>query len=392
MGRWFFVIAGTVSIVAALLKLRSARRQPNAPGANVIWIGLLCFGAGFFVLAPGHTIAISEFLHVPNSARLIGNVLTLASAGTIQVLMLHLTHPPEVARPRVRRRLVILGVVAVAMSVLLLTAHTENETNFVERYATYTPITAYQLVYLTFLAFAVVDLIHLSVRYSRHVPTLLKVGLRMVAAGGVVYAFHTAYKISLIISAWAHWRLPGDESTIATILGGAGGVLIAAGSTLPVWWPRAVLPWQRLRQHRSYRRLEPLWQRVSAAVPQVKLAAGEEPFTAGDIGLRLYRRVIEIRDAQLILEPFADERAVADAEAAARRNGLTGDALQAHVEATALATALARWSPDQPAAAPAASSRRAVGDASLSRESRFLERVAAAFAAVPAYDSVAEQA
>lgn len=153
-----------------------------------------------------------------------------------------------------------------------------------------------------------------------------------------------------------------------------------------MWGPRALRPWRWSRQRRSYRRLEPLWRTLSEAVPQVRLADGDD---AGDIGLRLYRRVIEIRDAQLLLEPFADADAVARAEEAARARGLAGEPLQAYVEATALATALPRWDPDRPAAASTASPRKTAGDATLSRETRFLERVAAAFAEItPAVEYV----
>jgi hypothetical protein len=205
------VTAGLVSLVAAMLKIRAVRRQPDAPGPKAMCLGLLAFGTAFLVLAPPHTMLISEFLRVPNGGRLLGNLLTLTAAGAMQVMMLHLVHPPPVARQRVRRRLIVVALVAVAMTVLLISARTENVTNFVERYATSTPIAIYQLLYLSCLALAVVDLIHLSIRYSRHVTPMLRTGLRMVATGGIVYALHTTYKMALIVAAWSDRRLPGDE-------------------------------------------------------------------------------------------------------------------------------------------------------------------------------------
>ncbi len=375
------VTAGLISLVSALLKIRAVRRQPDAPGPRAMCLGLLAFGTAFLVLAPPHTVLISEFLRVPNSGRLLGNLLTLAAAGAMQVMMLHLVHPPPVARQRVRRRLAVITLVALAMTVLLISADTENVTNFVERYATSTPIAIYQLLYLSCLAMAVIDLIHLSIRYSRHVAPMLRTGLRMVATGGIVYALHTAYKMALIAAAWSDSRLPGDESMISTTLAALGGVLIAGGTTLPVWGPRALLPWRLLRQYLSYRRLTPLWRELSAAVPEVRLTQPEAatdpaPWT---MDIRLYRRVIEIRDAQLLLQPYSDPAAVDAAQEHARRIGLRGAHAQAHVDAVALATGLKRWRSDGPGVAPIVTEQHDVGDASLTSESRYLEQVAAAF-------------
>jgi hypothetical protein len=387
MQRTIMIVAGLISVAAGMWKIRAVRRRPNAPSVRALCVGLLAFGSAFLILAPPHTVILSEFLRVPNSGRLLGNLLTLGSAGAMQVMMLHLVHPPEVARGRVKRRLIVLVGIAVAMTVLMLSANTENETNFVERYSTYTPITVYQLLYLSFLAVAVVDLIHLSGRYSRHVDPMLKIGLRMVAAGGVLYAVHTGYKMTLIIGAWVHWPVPGDESAISTSLAAVGGVLIAGGTTLPVWGPRALTPWRWQRQYRSYRRLGPLWRRLTTAVPDVILASPDglnSPARPWDIGTQLYRRVIEIRDAQMLLTPFADQQTVSQAADDARNRGLTGDRAKAYVDATALAIALINGrnagSNDVSVDTP-----RAAGDvtvASLSRETQYLEHVAAALSSV----------
>ncbi len=380
------MIAGLLAIGAGTLKIRDVRRRPGEPSLRALCVGLLAFGAAFLVLAPPHTGLVSDLMHLGNGGRLLGNVLTLASAGALQVMMLHLAHPAEAARPRVRVRLIVLAGVAVTMTVLMIVARTENETNFVQRYATYPPITVYQLVYLSYLAVAVVDLIHLSVRYSRHASTMLRVGLRLVAAGGVVCGVHVAYKVLLIGAEWSGRRPPGNESVVAGTIAAAAGVLIAAGTTLPVWGPYAVLPWQRIRQYRSYRRLEPLWRELSAAVPEIMLTSAQAVaggYRSWAIGIRLYRRVIEIRDAQLLLRSYVDPDVIRAAEARARARGLTGEQLRAEVDAAALAAAVAEVrrtpGPGRPAADPPG---EIVGAASLSNESRYLEQVAAAFVAI----------
>ena len=90
------------------------------------------------------------------------------------------------------------------------------------------------------------------------------------------------------------------------------------------------------RKHCAYRRLRPLWQAVRAAVPEIALPPGP----SADIGYRLYRRVIEIRDGQLALRPYSDPQAVAMAESEARSEGVTGADLEATIEAALLATAI----------------------------------------------------
>ena len=104
MYRVIMLIAGAASITAGLLKVRDARRHPEQPTLRALAVGLLCFGSAFVILAPPYTIWVSEALHVANGGRLLGNVLTLFSAGAMQVMMLFLVQPREVARPKVRRR------------------------------------------------------------------------------------------------------------------------------------------------------------------------------------------------------------------------------------------------------------------------------------------------
>lgn len=60
---------------------------------------------------------------------------------------------------------------------------------------------------------------------------------------------------------------------------------------------------RRVRQ--ATQRLTPLWRRIVAEVPQVRLHVDEGPLSpAQRAQYRLYRRALEIRDAQLVLRPF----------------------------------------------------------------------------------------
>ena len=100
----------------------------------------------------------------------------------------------------------------------------------------------------------------------------------------------------------------------------------------------------------AYWRLYPLWAVLRQAIPEIELPL--DPAMRWSIRYRLYRRVIEIRDAQLALRPYAEPERVARAAAAARSSGLAADAVAAVAEAAAIVTSVSPVSADaQPEAA-----------------------------------------
>ena len=92
----------------------------------------MCYGLLFF--APRSSSSCAErglhqrMLHV-RTAGAARNLLTLAAAGSMQVMMLHLVHPPPAARPADPAPPRPADAVAVTMTVLMLTADTENIQN-----------------------------------------------------------------------------------------------------------------------------------------------------------------------------------------------------------------------------------------------------------------------
>jgi hypothetical protein len=60
-------------------------------------------------------------------------------------------------------------------------------------------------------------------------------------------------------------------------------------------------------EYRAYRELYPLWRALTSAVPGVALEPTSRWTTDAlrirDMHLRVYRRVIELRDARLLLHP-----------------------------------------------------------------------------------------
>jgi len=98
-------------------------------------------------------------------------------------------------------------------------------------------------------------------------------------------------------------------------------------------------------------RLRPLWAMLLDGVPDVRLP--QQPGTWLAARYRLHRRVVEIRDAQLVLRPFRDSRATAEAADAARLAGLPQDERDAVIEAAMIVSALgARRNGAAPASSP----------------------------------------
>ena len=89
---------------------------------------------------------------------------------------------------------------------------------------------------------------------------------------------------------------------------------------------------------RALRRLMPLRSALCDAVPEA--ASIVVPSGRRAARLRLYQRVIEIRDAALMLRPYRDPEVASAAALVARAAGITGDELAATVEAAVLAAAV----------------------------------------------------
>jgi hypothetical protein len=130
-------------------------------------------------------------------------------------------------------------------------------------------------------------------------------GLRAISAGTALVAAYAAMKTSLIV---VHgFGVPVDFPSIEPVARGgqALGIMIAvAGAAVPATRrARSVLA-----AHRDLVVLRPLWTAMRDAFPEVILFSPRraviELAGVDDVFLRLYRRVIEIRDGMLALRPY----------------------------------------------------------------------------------------
>jgi hypothetical protein len=129
-----------------------------------------------------------------------------------------------------------------------------------------------------------------------------------------------------------------------------GGRIVAVGSAATATSQRAseLRDWRR--DYVAHRHLYRLWADLVAAVPTVALdpATGQwqDASRIGDLHLRLYRRLIELRDAWLALRPYMDDDL---ANAMTQLTGQPDVADRAALEAVMLRAGIVALNGQQPA-------------------------------------------
>jgi hypothetical protein len=137
---------------------------------------------------------------------------------------------------------------------------------------------------------------------------LPRLGLRAMAAGLATIALYATSKIVLVVAHAFGVRVPFDRTEPVSHVVQAAAILVAvAGSLVPATGrARAVFV-----AYGNLLALRPLWRAMRDAFPEVILFSPRraviELAGVDDVHLRLYRRVIEIRDGMLALRDFRPE-------------------------------------------------------------------------------------
>ena len=376
-----------VAWTAVLYKLSARRRSPDDPAAHPYLGTLVALALALTVLAHPVYVTLDRLAGIPNLARLLGHSFIVLAAWSARSTLSYVNYPFEQARSRVRHHGAILVVALVFMVVLFGLAPVDEETmQFMSRYATTPFILEYWLVFLGFLGVALFDIVRLDLTHAARADNpALKVGLRTVALGGIVGLGYVANEGLYVLGAQVDATYPlGDKDMITTVLVAGGTSLMIIGSTMPAWGPIVGIPaaarW--IDRYWMLRVLYPLWADLYRASPDIALSLPSSPLMDAlamrDLNVRLYRRVVEIRDGLLTLRPFVDPKVREVAGALGRSAGLSGDELDAVAEAATVAAAIrakrrrrAIAGGDVVAAAPVGSD--------LSAEAAYLTRLSRAY-------------
>lgn len=177
----------------------------------------------------------------------------------------------------------------------------------------------------------------LCVRYGRRADDdrPVRTGLWLLAAG-----FTSSTTFWCVVLAFLLAR-PAWLGALFPLNTGVTAWLMTAGVCLPL----AITAHRAARDMRALWRLHPLWREVTEAVPYVTLDKPVPRVRAvlggpRTIRLRLYRQVIEIRDALLVLHDYVTSEAMEAARHHIGAQDLPGEQIEPAVTACWLCTAL----------------------------------------------------
>ncbi|MDH6575837.1 MAB_1171c family putative transporter [Kitasatospora sp. MAP5-34] len=332
-----------VAVAGALCRLWLGRGVRTGRGAEFLVGFAVCIGASAVFLAPVSASAGEPWIPLWRVFPLLGMECRLA-AECFLALMAYAVQAADNASARMRRQ-TVWSVLVMAVDVALYFAMTVSPTGDVLAVGVggRVALAVFDTVFVAHSFWCVglfTVVIHRSVR---HVGAgLLRVGLRLVVAGGVAGLVWTALSFVPIGEGLATGRQYSAEDVFSAPAAVLTMTLGIGGATLTAWGRYATAPVRWLRAWRSYRRIGPLWSALYAVRPEIALQSSAAWWGLGGVGrnaeFALYRRVIEIRDGQLALRPYVHPRAAEWAGASCGDSD--GRQCSAAAEAAAIAAAL----------------------------------------------------
>jgi uncharacterized protein DUF6545 len=338
--------------------LFTSRRRREDGARQCVRRVLLGLAVSLTVLTPAGYAAVGQLSGIPDLPRLIGHGSMLFAAWAGQDFLAHMNGMQRGSRWHAWW---IAGVFAVMCLLFALAPNLLAHSPWVFEYC---------VVYVVGQVPAFGNVIRLCLRYARLTDDpALRVALRLVVAGTTAALIYLVNKMVLAASARFDFAYPpGRTFLLSQLLPNSAHVLVLLGAAMPT-----LLGW--LHRYRLYLRLRPLWQALYQADPMIAL----DPPTAPDmlvvrhLRLRLYRRVIEIRDGLLALQPYRDPHIAAIAREHAIRAGMNGQRLEAAIEAVTVVAALRSRAAGAPPAAPEVP---ITGGGDLNSDTTFLSQVA----------------
>ena len=305
-------VAVTLLWIAVLAQVPS---QWHAPTRLAVWGTMLLLAAIGTLDLTAIGARLDAACGLPNIADVAQHVLAIIAATLARYSAVAIFGPPE-QRARwspVRASAVAAGTVAALIGLFAVSPARTRPTNvalyadFPMQYAAHPEVIAYWAIFAAYLGTTFVIIARLAWRYGRTAGrSPLGSGLQLLAAGMVAGLAYLGYGSSVVAARALGVQGPFIRTAPGVIqaLFGALIVLVAAGGVLP-----AAQRWPLVRQagfYRSLRRLYPLWDGLCQAVPGIALdpvPAWADRLDPRDLRMRLYRRVIEIRDGYMALSP-----------------------------------------------------------------------------------------
>lgn len=348
MEQWLVDGVTVLAWAVVVYKLPSLLRSPRDLARRSYWISLFAMAAALTVLLPQVYLWIDRVTGVPNLSRLLGDGLGVLAAWAGQSLLLYANYPAVEAGPRsLKLSWALILVLVVMASCFALAPAQPEDRDFTGHYTHLPTILVYRMVFLAWLGLAMVNFTRLSWRYARvSQRPPLRVGFRLVAIGGVVGLGYVANEAIRSGTTYANVVDPLPAARLSQFLIAGFMTTGLIGTTMPAWGPHVGIPslarW--LHTYRSLRRLYPLWFVLCQASPQIALfppvSLLSDILAWRHLDFRLHRRVIEIRDGEVMLRPYRHPAALVYARDVCADVGLTEERATVVLEAADLAVAL----------------------------------------------------
>ncbi|MEU8687456.1 MAB_1171c family putative transporter [Streptomyces sp. NPDC048665] len=301
--------------------------------------------------ALGAKLSLLDPLTIESAARLrlvllpvllgAGLYVCAACAFRLLALALYAAEPPRCA---VRRELVLAaGALLTSLALELLARPRLVSGDLVTNPSHRWYLVGYDAIITLYLGYCLAALVRPLARRARLAgPGLLRTAMRLFTLGALAGLAWDAWGVDdMIREAMTSTQDSGDD-TLSAVLGGLCIGLLAAGVGSTLWAPisTAVRGW--FGACRRYRALTPLWGELHAVLPEITLIAPRGQFGPSQVHFALYRRVIEIQDARMILRHYTDPRTVDWLAEATRRFPPAAEQVSLIAEAASLAGALER--------------------------------------------------
>lgn len=294
-----------------VFRLRTISRSPQD---RVVALAFLCFAVSATTVVRELRYAIDQVTGVPDLAIMIGHLAALA--GVASVLRFGLMVTGRRTRLVTAGLCVLAGAAVVMTAMFLVVPRSLEEPDFAYWHPTHPATIVYHLTNIAVTSAGMVaGAVLLFPLWRREARGPLRVALFLLwlaclanlAYSGLRCWYVVAYGFGFVPRG-TRYVTYGQITEMTLFL----GILLAVTAGL-VQVGLNVARW--VRRLRGYRRLGPLWTELVEAVPSVVLGAPPRWF-AGSLELRLYRRTVEIRDAQLELSGRVspDTRAFAGVE------------------------------------------------------------------------------
>ncbi|MQT05124.1 hypothetical protein FF041_34825 [Streptomyces jumonjinensis] len=287
---------------------------------------------------------MSDAAGIINFSGLLSQSSVILSAACQQIVLLHLLHDRREAWRKSVPRICALAIILIGMVILFsaATATQEKPDDFALSKAQYYPL--YLSIYLLGFTMNQIDVGLLGWKCAKVAPTpWLYRGLILIALTLPFSVIYVGCRVAAIIV--GNFGMSGhDWEIVAQLSVSAAAIIQMVGWTVPDWGRHVSAAWSWLNDWRSFREVRSLHQELTRHAPQVVLNLD----TATELRTRLYRIVVEIRDAQWALRTWVPQGTAEAACAWAKARGLNGVELAAVVEATQLRAALRCKAQGQP--------------------------------------------